>query len=77
MAPGKDGEENRKCCSYEVIPKLDGSSSEEGYYDLSKSYWIVQNSFGRHWGDNGFIYIAAETGNGVNLLNRNIQTVQA
>ena len=32
-------------------------------------YWIVQNSWGTGWGDNGFIYLAVEEGEGVSGMN--------
>lgn len=32
-------------------------------------YWIVQNSWGTGWGDNGFIYLAVEEGDGVSGMN--------
>ena len=32
-------------------------------------YWIVQNSWGTDWGDNGFIYLAYEEGEGVSGMN--------
>lgn len=33
-------------------------------------YWIVQNSWSRHWGDNGFIKIEIKDGDGVCGINR-------
>lgn len=42
LAPNRKGEENRKCCSYEPMKPIPGG---EGGFDMSKSYWIVQNSF--------------------------------
>ena len=32
-------------------------------------YWIVQNSWDTWWGDNGFIYLAVEEGDGVSGMN--------
>jgi len=48
MAPNRKGSENRKCCSYEPIPAIHVASGEE--FDMSKSYWIAQNSFSEYWG---------------------------
>ena len=33
-------------------------------------YWIVQNSWGEGWGDNGFIHLAVEEGLGVCGMNQ-------
>merc|ERR1719361_386732 len=33
-------------------------------------YWKVQNSWGTNWGDNGFIRIAIESGDGVCGINK-------
>ena len=38
-----------------------------------QDYWIIQNSWGSNWGDNGFIYLAAETGVGVTGMNLYVQ----
>ena len=65
MAPNRFGEEDRKCCTYEPMkPILSG-----GGFDMSKSYWIVQNSFSPWWGQGGLVYVAAEEGEGVSKLN--------
>ena len=67
MAPSESGEEDRKCCSYEpMVPITDVYGQE---FDMSKSYWIAQNSFSKWWGDHGLVYIAAEEGPGVSLWN--------
>ena len=31
------------------------------------SYWIIQNSWGEKWGDNGFVKVKIENGNGILL----------
>ena len=69
MAPSRMGEENRKCCSYEPMKPI---PSGEGGFDMSKSYWIVQNSFSEWWGQKGLVYVAAEEGEGVSKLNTRV-----
>ena len=34
-----------------------------------KPYWLVQNSWGSWWGDQGFIKLAVEDGSGVSGMN--------
>ena len=34
-----------------------------------KPYWLVQNSWGAWWGDQGFIKLAVEEGDGVSGMN--------
>ena len=84
FAPNRYGEENRKCCWYEPIPQLaeeeeEMGEGEENLYDFDNSYWIIQNSFGTRWGEQGFIRLKtdkvftfkkAETGVGVSQMNR-------
>ena len=38
-----------------------------------KPYWILQNSWGRNWGQNGFIHIAVEEGSGVSAMNTYVE----
>lgn len=67
MAPSSIGEEDRKCCYYEPMVPIEDAFGQE--FDMSKSYWIAQNSLGKDWGDEGLVYIAAEEGLGVSLWN--------
>lgn len=39
-------------------------------YDEEGMYWIIQNSWGKDWGDNGFCKIRAKEGNGVLLCQK-------
>ena len=48
---------NRRCCK---------TTTEGGGED----YWVVQNSWGKNWGIDGFIHLAVENGNGVSQMNR-------
>lgn len=50
MAPNRIGEEDRKCCTYEPIQPLTIATGDGEAFDLSKSYWIVQNSLSKYWG---------------------------
>jgi len=38
-------------------------------YGTESAYWLIQNSWGEYWGDNGFIRIAVEEGLGVLEMN--------
>ena len=35
--------------------------------DENGTYWVIQNSWGKDWGDNGFVKIRARNGDGVLL----------
>ena len=39
-------------------------------YDEEGMYWIIQNSWGKDWGDNGFCKIRVKEGNGVLLCQK-------
>ena len=65
-----------------IISELDGCSTTLDHgvalVGLARSaegvdYWIVQNSWGKNWGEEGFIYLAVETGEGVTGMNMKIQ----
>ena len=68
MEPDRMGNANRKCCSYEAMDPIEGGQE----FDMSKSYWIVQNSFSPWWGQQGLVYVAAEEGQGVSKLNTKV-----
>jgi len=42
---------------------------------VDQEYWLVQNSWGTSWGDDGFIKIAVEDGKGVSGMNQEIQAI--
>ena len=46
----------------------EGSGEADAQGD--KNYWKLQNSWGKHWGDNGFIKFEIKDGNGVCGINR-------
>ena len=46
----------------EVFDDLDEYDQDE-----NGTYWIIQNSWGKDWGDNGFVKIRARNGDGVLL----------
>ena len=74
MAPNRIGEENRKCCSYEPMQAIPGGGDG---FDMSKSYWIVQNSISEWWGEKGLVYVAAEEGEGVSRLNTKVSYMES
>ena len=43
----------------------DGEKDAQG----DKNYWKLQNSWGSHWGDNGFIKFEIQDGDGVCRIN--------
>ena len=50
--------------------KIDHNVVIVGYEESGdKPYWIIQNSWGEKWGQNGFIHIAVEKGKGTSSIN--------
>jgi len=45
----------------------DGNDDEDDYE--GPAYWKIQNSWGTWWGDEGFIYLAFEEGDGACGMN--------
>ena len=63
--------EGRFCCWEDITleeRKVGGASTPS---------WKVQNSWGSDWGDNGFIHLAVEEGNGVCHMNTWIEYPKA
>jgi len=40
------------------------------------SYWIIENSWGPEWGEDGFVKLAVEDGRGVSGMNMMISAMQ-
>lgn len=57
----------RECCSTTVVDAV----TEE----VTTPYWVIQNSWGSSWGEDGFMRIAVTGGNGVCGINRNLQWI--
>ena len=69
----KKRRKNRKihCCKKELI--------EEGEViteTVDQEYWLVQNSWGADWGDNGFIKLGVEGGYGVSGMNTYAEAIK-
>jgi len=69
---GSDEEliDGRFCCTEEIY--------NESSYQLRNSgekFWKVQNSWGTSWGDDGFIYMSVEDGNGTCGINVEVLAV--
>lgn len=59
LAPNKKGNKpNRRCCKNVLVE--------------AKDYWLVQNSWGKDWGDNGFIKLAVEGNRGISGMNQHV-----
>jgi len=56
LGPNKAGKPNRRCCKQGAVE--------------TREYWLVQNSWGKGWGDKGFIKLAVEGGKGVSGMNQ-------
>jgi len=41
-----------------------------------EAYYVVQNTLGELWGKSGYVYIAAEEGDGFQGLNRNVESLK-
>jgi len=56
-----------------VIKRFCGTELDHGVlvvgYDIQGGYWIVKNSWGSSWGENGYLRIAKTTGKGVCGIN--------
>lgn len=61
LGPNKRGTADMTCCSY--VPVDNGDITHQ-------SYWIIQNSWGTGWGQDGFIHLAVETGAGISGMNQ-------
>ena len=58
------------CCKEKMVDPGEAVTTT-----VDQEYWLVQNSWGTSWGDEGFIKIAVEDGKGVSGMNQEIQAI--
>ena len=59
------------CCKRKLIEE-----GETTTVTVDQEYWLVQNSWGTWWGDNGFIKLAVEDGVGVLGMNGYAESIE-